>query len=89
VSETPTVLVVGANGFLGGHIAAALRRRGCQVLRGVRAPRGDDERCCDLMRLEERDCLEALAGVDVVVNAAGILREENGQTYKKVHVAGP
>lgn len=89
MSETPTVLVVGANGFLGGHIAAALRRRGCQVLRGVRAPRGDDERCCDLMRLEERDCLEALAGVDVVVNAAGILREENGQTFKKVHVAGP
>jgi uncharacterized protein YbjT (DUF2867 family) len=35
-SPRRTVLVVGANGFLGGHVAAALRRAGFHVLRDVR-----------------------------------------------------
>lgn len=87
-----TALVVGANGFLGGHIVAALRRRGWSVVRGVR-PRARlnvDERACDLARMHApEDWSAALAGVDAVVNAAGILREAPGQSFEAVHVTGP
>jgi uncharacterized protein YbjT (DUF2867 family) len=87
-----TVLVVGANGFLGGYIAAALHRAGFRVLRGVRGtglPR-EDERFVDFARMTTpRDCANALDGVDIVVNAAGILREQGAQTFDAIHVRGP
>lgn len=88
-AANPVVLVVGANGFLGGYIVSALRSHGCRVLRGARAPRAADERACDLTRLDEPGAIAALAGVDVVVNAAGILREAHTQTFQAVHVDGP
>ncbi|GAB3100219.1 SDR family oxidoreductase [Lysobacter terrae] len=87
-----SVLVVGANGFLGGFIVAALQRRGHRVIRGVRAPRpGDpDERECDLTRmLAPGDWDRVLDDVDVVVNAAGILRPTRGQSFEDVHERGP
>ena len=85
----PVVLVIGANGFLGGYIVAALRRHGCRVLRGVRSPRASDERACDLTQLDANAAALASAGFDVVVNAAGILRETGGQTFEAVHTDGP
>ncbi|KAF1706146.1 SDR family oxidoreductase [Pseudoxanthomonas sacheonensis] len=93
VEPNRTVLVVGAAGFLGGYIVAALRERGWRVLRGVRA-RGRalaaDERECDLQRLPTPESwLPLLAGVDAVVNVAGILREEGGQTFATVHLDAP
>lgn len=91
--ESPlSVLVVGANGFLGGYIAAALQRRGHRVLRGIRAPRRDDpnERHCDLARMLASNAWDrVLDGVDAVVNAAGILRPTMGQSFEDVHVRGP
>lgn len=87
-----SVLVVGANGFLGGFIAAALRRRGHRVIRGVRTPRpgAPDERGCDLARmLAPGDWDRVLDDVDVVVNAAGILRPARGQSFEDVHERGP
>ena len=88
-----TVLVIGANGFLGAHIAAALRRNGWRVLRAVRGKGRDlqpDERQCDLQRmLNVRDWLPLLDGVHAVVNAAGILREERGQTFQTIHTSAP
>lgn len=88
-AENPVVLVVGANGFLGGYIVSALRRQGCRVLGGVRSPRASDERACDLTNLDAQAIAAAFAGVDVVVNAAGILRENGGQTFQAVHADGP
>ncbi|HEX5959973.1 MAG TPA: SDR family oxidoreductase [Rhodanobacteraceae bacterium] len=87
-----TVLVIGARGFLGSCIAAHLRERGYRVLAGVRSPESgsDEERRCDLSRMmvpEQWD--DALQEVDVVVNAAGILRERGAQTFDAVHVRGP
>ncbi len=81
--------MVGANGFLGGYIVSALRRHGCRVLRGVRSPRTPEERACDLTALDAQGASAALTGVDVVVNAAGILREAGKQTFEAVHVNGP
>ncbi len=83
------VLVVGANGFLGGYIVSALRRHGFRVLRGVRSPRASDERACDLTNLDAQAAATAIAGVDVVVNAAGILRETGKQSFHAVHIDGP
>jgi uncharacterized protein YbjT (DUF2867 family) len=93
VEPNRTVLVVGAAGFLGGYIVVALQERGWRVLRGVRA-RGRtlaaDERECDLQRLlTPEGWLPLLAGVDAVVNIAGILREEGGQTFATVHLDAP
>ena len=89
VAANPVVLVVGSNGFLGGYIVSALRRHGCRVLRGVRSARASDERACDLIRLDAQAAAMALVGVDVVVNAAGILRETGDQTFGAVHMDGP
>ena len=84
-------LVVGADGFLGGFIAAALREQGWRVLRGVRRLTGaDDERFVDLARMRTPQSWHApLENVDVVVNAAGILRENGAQSFEAIHVDGP
>ncbi len=89
-----TVLVLGGNGFIAGYLIAALRRRGCRVLRGVRMPGGhalcDDERLCDFTTMTvPEQWRDALDGVDAVVNAAGILRETGRQTFDAIHVDGP
>lgn len=88
-----TALVVGANGFLGGYIAAALRERGWRVLRGIRTGGGAlpaDARACDLSRMLAPDAWrEALAGVDAVVNVAGILREAGTQRFDAIHHDAP
>ena len=90
--KSPVVLVVGGNGFLGGFVVAALRAKGWVVLRGVR-PRSrmaDDERACDFAHMHRAsDWGPVLIGVDAVVNAAGILREEGVQTFEAIHVTGP
>ncbi|MEJ2789317.1 NAD-dependent epimerase/dehydratase family protein [Pseudoxanthomonas sp. CCNWLW251] len=88
-----TVLVVGGAGFIGGYLVAALHRHGWRVLRAVRPKEhalADDERACDLMAMQRPENWRPLLdGVDAVVNAAGILREEGGQTFGAVHVAAP
>jgi len=87
-----TVLVIGVQGFLGGFITAALLKHGYRVLHGVRSPRAGSrrERRCDLAAmLKPEDWTDALAGVDAVVNAAGILREAGAQTFEAVHLRGP
>ncbi len=55
----------------------------------MRVPRAADERACDLTNLDEQAAAAALAGVDVVVNAAGILRETGRQAFQAVHMDGP
>lgn len=87
-----TVLVVGAGGFLGGFIAAALHGAGWKVLRGVRgrAHLDQDERACDLSRWQgAADCMALLDGVDAVVNVAGILRERAGHGFEQIHHRAP
>lgn len=91
--EFGCALVVGGRGFLGGFIVAALRRRGWRV-RVLARPRGRrmdaDEVPGDLTQmLAEDDWAQALDGVSVVVNAAGILREEGRQTFEDVHERAP
>ncbi|MBL8343595.1 MAG: SDR family oxidoreductase [Rubrivivax sp.] len=88
----PTCLLLGAGGFIGAHIAAALRRGGWRVVAAVR-PRPQlraDERGCDLARwVHAEDWLPLLDGIDAIVNAAGILRERGADTFAAIHHHAP
>ena len=82
------VLVLGGRGFVGRHAAQALTARGHAVLVASREPRYGVE--VHLERLTTpADWIGLLAGIDVVVNAVGILRERGRETYERVHHLAP
>jgi len=94
-------LILGGTGFIGRHVAAALLERGHEVGIGTRHParaarrlpamlRGCELREAHFERLTAAANWEAaLEGVDVVVNAVGILRERGTETYEDVHHLAP
>lgn len=90
------VLVTGAYGFIGAHIAAALTAAGHEVVCAVRRARVDGRFpglaaiACDMARdVRVEDWLPRLGGIDAVVNCAGILRECGADTYAAVHEQAP
>lgn len=91
------VLVTGATGFIGRALVAALLRAGHAVVCASRHPRpaaGDQPSCeplaVDFAAAPGADWwLPRLAGVDAVVNAVGILREQGGQTFRALHAQAP
>jgi uncharacterized protein YbjT (DUF2867 family) len=88
------VLLTGASGFIGGAIAAALQARGHAVVRVLRTlPAGADSGAvvqADFARPPGRAWWRPrLAGIDAVVNAVGILREQRGQRFQALHVEAP
>ena len=77
------ILVLGARGFIGARVAAALEGHGHRVVRGGRP-------AMDLARDHDPAAwLPRLDGIDLVVNAAGLIAERAGQTFEAVHVRGP
>lgn len=92
----PRVLLVGANGFIGSAIEAALRMQGCEVVGCVRSVRVGSRKAgrpvvvCDMATdVGEAAWLPRLGGIDAVVNAAGILRPRGADTFEAVHVEAP
>lgn len=87
------VLLVGATGFIGSRLAAALRQNGHHVRCASRhrPPSGcDDWIELDYTRLPPAQALQAaVVDCDVVINAVGILRENGRQTFRALHDAGP
>ena len=86
------ILVIGAGGFIGGHIVHALLRDGHEVAcagRNVPALRtkfpGCEALACDLARDTLDDWMARLEEVDAVVNAAGILTGD----FAGVQAEGP
>jgi len=89
------VLVTGAAGFLGRHVAMGLRRAGssvrCLVRPGSagRVPRapGFEVAAVDL-RAPARELVRVLEGVRVVVHAAGLRAQRpwRGETFQAIHV---
>ncbi len=89
-------LLTGATGFIGSHLARALRGRGDEVRVTVRA--GSDARLIEDLDLElvECDVLDraavraALKGVDRVFHAAGMtsMRPDDGERMFEVNVGG-
>jgi uncharacterized protein YbjT (DUF2867 family) len=88
------VLVTGASGFLGRHLVAALRARG-HLVTCVQRHQPTLEDCAQAVAIDFADdvtperWIPHLRGVDVVINAVGILREHGRQTFRSLHVESP
>lgn len=85
------VLLTGGSGFVGSHLARALRAAEYVVIEtrrdvddGTAAVRADFTR-----DLTVRDWLPKLVGIDAVINAAGIVREHGAQTFESIHKRAP
>jgi nucleoside-diphosphate-sugar epimerase len=86
------VLVAGGEGFVGRHIVVALEAAGHEVIAGVRQPAAGHLHSitCDFSRdLDPHVWSSRLAGIDIVVNAIGILREPKSNSFARIHIAGP
>ena len=84
------VLVTGATGAIGSALVRALRAAHCEVVAASRAPADQTGLQVDLQAVPSRQWwAERLRGVQVVVNAAGIIRESTGQSFDAVHARGP
>ena len=86
------VLLTGASGFIGRAVAHALRARGHAVVPALRHPPAGarDVVQADFASVPSRAWwTERLAGIDAVVNAVGILREQRGQTFQALHADAP
>lgn len=91
------VLVTGAYGFIGAHIVAGLRAAGHRVVGCGRDPAYGRRRFPDIEWVAgdfNRDLAPGawaprLAGIDALVNAAGILQGGGGDSIDAVHRAAP
>lgn len=89
------VLLLGAKGFIGGHVLQALLARGFEVIAvRRRAPEGAVDAQPDAhswVQLQLQTLLHPdawrmhLHGIDVVINCVGILRQRVGESYEDVH----
>jgi uncharacterized protein YbjT (DUF2867 family) len=77
------IFITGASGFIGRQLAESLRDAGHVVSEGTRR-NGDFTR-----DLDAAAWVPKLTGMDVVINAVGILREHGAQTFERVHVLAP
>ncbi len=74
------ILINGASGFVGRHVTAALRTAGHTVIRGIRKPSQTEDIAVDYCKDTTAEAwLPKLAGIDVVINAVGVLRDSANQ----------
>lgn len=89
------ILLTGATGFIGSHILEALLREGHRVVMVSRRPLPRDESAVQSLRkdfsqaVDPGDWEAALQGIDVVINAVGILRERGTQRFETLHYRAP
>lgn len=88
------VLVTGATGFVGSHVAEALLQAGYEVRCGARDPNhprwlaNTPAEVVPLNLEKTPDLSRALRGVDTVVHVAGITRARREEDYDRVNAAG-
>jgi uncharacterized protein YbjT (DUF2867 family) len=83
------ILLCGDTGFIGRHIALALRKAGHQVT-GLRAPRTDGRAGLDYATATRAEVWHPwLDGIDAVVNAVGVLRDSKRRPIEAVHTQAP
>lgn len=94
---TGTVLILGASGFIGSHLARAFARAGWTVRAGARRPEAAQRLAPthDWVRAEFGELTTAeswsrlVEDVDVVVNCVGVLQDGPGDSNAVAHVEGP
>ncbi|WFU43741.1 NAD-dependent epimerase/dehydratase family protein [Bradyrhizobium sp. CB82] len=88
----PVVLVTGASGFVGRHVAPALMEQGWSVRRAVRGSEGLDDEVVIKSIGPETNWLAALDGVDAVVHLAARVHHKHDEhaveLYRNVNIAG-
>lgn len=91
------ILITGASGFIGSHVTEALINAGHDVTVCVRNTKSAQQRWPNAHTITTDFCkdhdisewLPRLDGIDVVVNAVGIIRETRSQTFAALHTAAP
>jgi uncharacterized protein YbjT (DUF2867 family) len=91
------ILITGAGGFIGSHLTRAILDQGHRVTAAVRNPmtlalRHRNLRfvAIDFLRARKPEAwLDHLQGVDLVINAVGIIRESGRQTFQALHEQAP
>ncbi|MES2604775.1 MAG: NAD(P)H-binding protein, partial [Pseudomonadota bacterium] len=84
------ILVCGASGFVGRHLFDGLQRAGHHCVRGARKQRVSSDVVIDYLHdVETAAWLPKLQGIDVVINAVGILRDSKAQPMQKVLAEAP
>jgi len=84
------ILVTGATGALGSALVDALRTASFEVIAASRQAEGHGSLQVDFSAVPSRRWwAKHLCGVDVVVNAAGIIRETKADKFKAVHTHAP
>jgi len=97
-AEVPRrILVTGASGFIGRHLVAALRQAGHEVV-GVGRNLGSARRLIPDIEWRHADFNKhvtpeawrpRLAGIDAVINCAGVLQSSRGNDIERIHTAAP
>jgi len=90
------VLLTGATGLIGSAVLAGLRGRSHEVVAVARSAGAVDRHAGATRRIaldiakatEPADWLPHLAGIDAVVNCAGVLQDSPGDSTKGVHADG-
>ncbi|MBI1363996.1 MAG: NAD(P)H-binding protein [Proteobacteria bacterium] len=91
------ILMTGATGFIGSHIALALEQHGHNVVCCVRSPALAARLLPNMMHVpcdftadtSPQSWLPRLADVDVVINVAGIITETGENTFQRIHTDTP
>jgi uncharacterized protein YbjT (DUF2867 family) len=91
------IYLTGASGFIGRHLARVLHQRGHVVVCAVhRAFPAVGSAPCDelqtvnyLSDVEPAAWTERLRGVEIVVNAVGLIRERGAESFDALHVRAP
>ncbi|HKY03088.1 MAG TPA: NAD(P)H-binding protein [Burkholderiales bacterium] len=86
------ILLCGASGFIGSHLYTALEAAGHVVVRAARRPPPSASNwiAVDYSRDHRpEDWLPRLHGIDVAINAIGILRESAEASFEDLHVRAP
>jgi uncharacterized protein YbjT (DUF2867 family) len=88
------ILLTGASGFVGRHLLYALYRRGHAVVAAGRMPLPGALHTEFVLADFARDCrigdwIPRLRGIDLVINAVGIVRETEFETFDAIHVRAP
>ena len=84
------ILICGANGFVGRHLTKELRGAGHLVFRGMRRPTQSNDIAMDYRTDTAKEVwLPRLAGIQVVINAVGVLRDSVDKPMLQLHAQTP
>ncbi|WP_432719953.1 NAD(P)H-binding protein [Jeongeupia wiesaeckerbachi] len=84
------ILLLGADGFLGRQLKAALLAAGHEVVDAVHRPQHAGQIAVDFMRDHTAAVwLPRLAGIDVVINSVGLFRESAHASFDAIHIHAP